>query len=269
MIGQDLAWTDGKDHAEGYVSQYSQEALNQRYERGFEVEGYDGKPVRTEKQLLGFKTWFEGRIKSLPETMVINATEGGAKINGAVQIPFESVCKEIVASNLGPFPKNPAKQWEPDFDYLEKYVYELQQLCKDIAQIEKELNEGIKIIKEMKTTPKKSVIRRIEKINLSLTNGDRKVQTVIEMMGQAAVTATEHKVLNENLNSLNLSGIYRKYIDIYESALPGINNSQVFLNKIIDLVGSIIYAQELRPEFLNQQNLNRWMPDGQRNSNAI
>jgi hypothetical protein len=200
--------------------------------------------------------------------LVINATEGGAKIHGAVQIPFESVCKEIAASNLGSFPKNPAKPWQSDFDYLTKYVNELEHLRQDIASHEKNLNEGIKIIKEIKKVPKKSVIRRIEKINASLTDGDWKVQTVIEMMGQAAVMATEQKVLNENHQSSSLDEIFKKYSEIYESALPGIRKSQVFLKKIIDLVGAIIYSQELKPEFLNQQNLNRWMTDGKKNSNA-
>jgi hypothetical protein len=268
MIGQDLAWTDGKDHAEGYVSQYSQEVLNQRYERGFEVEGYHGNLVRTEKQLLGYKTWFEGRIKTMPETLVINATEGGAKIHGAVQIPFESVCKEIIASNLGSLPENPAKQWQPDFDYLKKYMGVLQQLGQDIAILEKGLNEGIKIIRDIKKEPKKSVIRRIEKINLSLTQGDWKVQTIIEMMGQAAVMATEQKVLDENFKSTSYIEIFKKYIEIYESALPGIKKSQVFLKKISDLIDMIICSKQLRPEFLVQQNLNRWTPDGQKNSSA-
>ena len=269
MIGQDLAWTDGKDHAEGYVSQYSQEALNERYERGFEVEGYDGNPVRTEKQLLGYKNWFEGRIKTMPETLVINATEGGAKIHGAVQIPFESVCKEIAASNLGSFPKNPAKPWQPDFDYLTKYVNELEQLRQDIATLEKDLNEGIKIIKEIKKVPKKSVIRRIEKINASLTDGDWKVQTVIEMMGQAAVMATEQKVLNENFQSSSLNEIFKKYIDIYASALPGVKSSQDFLEKIIILIGKIIAGQSIGPVLLEEHNLNRWLSDGQKNLSAL
>ena len=269
MIGQDLAWTDGKDHAEGYVSQYNQATLNARYERGFEVEGFDGKPVRTEKQLMGYKTWFEQRIQAMPETMVINATEGGAKINGAVQIPFESVCKEIIASNLGAFPQNPANQWQPDFNYLGQYLNELRRLQQDIAALEKELNEGIKIIKEMKKTPKKSVIRRIEKINLSLSEGDRKVQTVIEMMGQAEVIATEQKVLSESFQSLTFSEIFKKYINIYESALPGVKNAQNFLGKIIELIDLIILNQEFRSEFLHFKNLNRWMSDGQKNSNYI
>jgi hypothetical protein len=269
MIGQDLAWTGGKDHAEGYVSQYSQEVLNQRYERGFEVEGYDGNLVRTEKQLLGYKTWFEERIKTMPETLVINATEGGAKIHGAVQIPFESVCKEITDSNIGPIPRNPAKQWQLDFDYLKKYADVLQRLGGDIAVLEKEITEGIKIIREIKKVPKKSVIRRIENINLSLTQGDWKIHTIIEMMGQANVMAAEQKVLSENFQPANGNDIFKKYVEIYESALPGIRSSKIFLEKIIKLVHMIIGSQEVRPEFLIQLNLNKWMPDGQKNDMLV
>jgi hypothetical protein len=269
MIGQDLAWTGGKDHAEGYVSQYSQEVLNQRYERGFEVEGYDGNLVRTEKQLLGYKTWFEERIKTMPETLVINATEGGAKIHGAVQIPFESVCKEITDSNIGPIPRNPAKQWQLDFDYLKKYADVLQRLGGDIAVLEKEITEGIKIIGEIKKVPKKSVIRRIENINLSLTQGDWKIHTIIEMMGQANVMAAEQKVLSENFQPANGNDIFKKYVEIYESALPGIRSSKIFLEKIIKLVHMIIGSQEVRPEFLIQLNLNKWMPDGQKNDMLV
>jgi len=37
MVGQDLAWTEGKDHADGYTSQYSAEALQKRHERGYDI----------------------------------------------------------------------------------------------------------------------------------------------------------------------------------------------------------------------------------------
>jgi hypothetical protein len=269
LIGQDLAWTNGKDHAEGYVSQYTQEVLNERYERGFEVEGFDGNPVRTEKQLLGYKTWFEERIKKMPDTMVINATEGGAKIHGAVQIAFADVCQEITASKLGPPPQNLAKQWQPDFIYLNKYANVLQKLIEDIVKIENDLNDGIKIIKEIKKTPKKSVVRRIAKINDSLTNGDRKIQTIIEMMGQADVMTTEQKVLDEDFGSMDLHDVYKKYIYVYQSALPGIRKAKDLLGRVIGVVNTAIDRQEITPEILNEKNLNRWLSNGQANINVM
>lgn len=258
MVGQDLAWTGGKDHAEGYVSQYSQEILNARYERGFEVEGYDGNPVRTEKQLLGYKTWFEERIKKMPETLVINATEGGAKIHGAVQIAFESVCKEIAASNLEEFPKNPAKSWQPDYFYLKKYVGELQDIREQISNLENTLIEGIELIKNIKKIPKKSSMRRIEKINKSLTDGDWRVHTVIEMMGQSAVMATEQKVLDEDLKFTNSNGVYEKYMYIYQAAMPGIKKSKELLNQVVDLINGGIEFKKINAEILIEKNMNRW-----------
>lgn len=267
MIGQDLAWTDGKDHAEGYVSQYSQDILNARYERGFEVEGYDGNPVKTEKQLLGYKTWFEQRIKNMPDTMVINATEGGAKIHGAVQIPFETVCKEVKASNLGNFPLNPAKPFRPNIAYLKQYLGVLQNLIEQIKNLEKELLGGIQIIKQINKVPKKSSMRKIEKINASLTDGDWRIHTIIEMMGQTAVMATEQKVLDEVSKITNSNDVYQRYLYIYQAALPGIKSSKEFLNKIINLVAQGIDTNSLSPDLLIQKKMNRWLPDSTVNPN--
>ncbi len=258
MVGQDLAWTGGKDHAEGYVSQYSQEILNARYERGFEVEGYDGNPVRTEKQLLGYKTWFEERIKHMPETLVINATEGGAKIHGAVQIAFESVCKEIAATNIEAFPKNPAKSWQPDYMFLKKYVGALQDISDEIVILEKSLNEGIDLIKKINKIPKKSSMKRIEKINKLLTDGDWRVHTVIEMMGQSTVMATEQKVLDEDLKFSNPNSVYEKYMYIYQAALPGIKKSRNLLSQVIDLINVGIECEKINAEILIEKNMNRW-----------
>jgi len=70
MVGQDLAWTDGKDHADGYTSQYTLEKLKKRHELGYDIVGYLGQKVRTEPQLLYYKSWFEQQIKSKKKTLL-------------------------------------------------------------------------------------------------------------------------------------------------------------------------------------------------------
>lgn len=265
MIGQDLAWTDGKDHAEGYVSQYNQATLNARYERGFEVEGFDGKPVRTEKQLMGYKTWFEQRIQAMPETMVINATEGGAMIYGAVQIAFKDVCEEINKSKLDFFQANPAKPWVFDEEYANEYLVILKKLNKDLMQIEKELIMGIDLIGKIKKFPKKSVIGKLNKINEQFTKGDWKIQTIIEMMGQSSVMQTEQVVLNSNFSTKEKDDIYKSYVSIYKSALPGLENAIQLISKIIGLVDQMIKSKEISPEILSNFDLNRWTENGEKN----
>lgn len=93
IIGQDLALEDGKEYA---GKQKANNADASRYH--YQVEGYYGGLVSTS---IDFKTYIEvynDRISRLTDQVIINATEGGAKLQGAVQMPLEEAidtyCKE-------------------------------------------------------------------------------------------------------------------------------------------------------------------------------
>ncbi len=258
LIGQDLAWTDGKDHADGYVSQYSREQLEARHAKGFEIEGYDGKPVRTERQLLYYKTWFEQRIALMPDRLIVNATEGGARIEGAAHVPFESVCQEIQASHLGEMPPDPARPWAPDFAYLTQMSNRLSNLKNEIEQLEIELNKGVKLIDGIKKAPKKTVIRQIEQINRLLVDGSWQVKTVVEMMGQSAVAATEQKVLMDDEVSANIKGVYGGYKSVYKSALHGAQQGKDLLIRLIQLCDEMVSLKQMNHNMLKIYEFNRW-----------
>jgi hypothetical protein len=100
FIGQDLALTDGKDHADGYKDTYSKSFLEERTRLGFYVPGYYGGYVKTERQLNFYLKWFEEAFKIDKETIIFNSTEGGANIAGAKNIPFATVCNEISQFNI-------------------------------------------------------------------------------------------------------------------------------------------------------------------------
>lgn len=265
LIGQDLAWTDGKDHADGYVSQYSREQLEARHAKGFEIEGYDGKPVRTERQLLYYKTWFEQRIAHMPERLIVNATEGGARIEGAAHVPFESVCREIQASHLGEMQADPARAWAPDMAYLTQLADRFRGLNSQIEQLVTELNKGIKLINGIKKTPKKTVVRQIEQINHLLIGGSWQVKTVVEMMGQSAVVATEQKVLMDDAISANIKGVYGGYQSVYKSALHGAQKGQDLLSRLIQLCDDMVQGERMDHQLLNKYGFNRWKADGTKN----
>lgn len=268
MIGQDLAWTDGKDHAEGYVSQYSREVLEARHEKGFEIEGYDGKPVRTERQLLYYKTWFEQQIAKMPDRLIVNATEGGARIEGAAHVPFESVCREIEISHQGDFAPDPARPWAPDFDYLAQYADKLRALLEQVESLEKELTQGVKLIKGIKKAPKKSVIRQIDEINQLLVHGEWQVKTLVEMMGQAAVMAAEQKIMTDDL-STDIKTVYSGYQSVYKSALYGAKLGKDLLGRMVKLCDEIISTRTLDPQLLHRYGFNRWLEDGSKNEKAM
>ena len=262
MIGMDLAWTGGKDHADGYVSQYSREILDARHAKGFEIEGHDGQPVRTERQLLYYKSWFEQRIQQLPDRLIVNATEGGARINGATQIPFASVCEEIAKTQLGPCVPDPGQPWAPDFEYIARYAGELRRLKEEVDALERKLDKGIELIQKIKKTPKNSVVRQIDEINRELTSPDNwQLKTLVEMMGQAAVAATDQKIKTDGPD-MDIKGIYKAYKSVYYSAKYGVSASKELLTTLLGLLDELITATEFRHELLSKHHLNRWNADG-------
>lgn len=77
FVGLDLAYTNDKDHA-------SDTAITRTIEQGNDpmVEDISGNMVRTAKNLDLYRRWIEERIKTENTVQFIDATEGGAKING-------------------------------------------------------------------------------------------------------------------------------------------------------------------------------------------
>lgn len=98
LVGQDLAYTNKRSHADGTFQDKMQE-ISTEGGRYLDVEGIDGKPVRTSIDFKIYLDWFEEQIKKYSEEVqVIDATEGGAKIHGAelmtLKDAIDTYCKE-------------------------------------------------------------------------------------------------------------------------------------------------------------------------------
>lgn len=101
MIGQDLAYTGGASHASGYLwPKTLDEAKNLKGDGFREIEGYYGDRVHVDRQLDSYRKWYEDFMRAYPHEKVINATEGGAKINGTLQIPFTEACARYAESEV-------------------------------------------------------------------------------------------------------------------------------------------------------------------------
>lgn len=81
LVGQDLAYTDGRIHAEGRPGGEDEPLSDQ-----FQVRGLDGKLVSTSQRMLSYRLWYQESAEFLkrnhPEIRVINATAAGAEIEG-------------------------------------------------------------------------------------------------------------------------------------------------------------------------------------------
>lgn len=96
LVGQDLAYTGHKSHADGTFEKVMKEETGRKY---IMVEGNEEKEVPTTLVLQSYLEWYNQHIKRIKkadqEFRVINATEGGARIdNTEIMTLREAVDKE-------------------------------------------------------------------------------------------------------------------------------------------------------------------------------
>lgn len=95
LIGQDLAFgAEGRTHSSGSV--YDEVKVNLETNANvIYLEGYDGDEVPSDVTWKMFRDWYEIFLERFP-SLVINATEGGAKIKGTVQLTLKEAMEKYV-----------------------------------------------------------------------------------------------------------------------------------------------------------------------------
>lgn len=97
FIGQDLAHTGGQSHAEGHLNKNEKTVEQMRKDPNmFRIKGYYGDEVYAPATLDAFRSWFEHHIKKDTYIEVINCTEGGALIQGALNKPFTEAATPLL-----------------------------------------------------------------------------------------------------------------------------------------------------------------------------
>ena len=98
LIGQDLAYADnGASHAKSYQND---EFYESEYNKGDEIPAYGGKGmVKTNVFWNMFKNDMEFRIKLFKQDFdfeIYNCTEGGARIENTIEMPFKKACDKFL-----------------------------------------------------------------------------------------------------------------------------------------------------------------------------
>ena len=134
LVGQDLAYTDNKTHStESLRGGWN---INTDELDGYMTEGYYGGKVKTSYEFQLYREWFEENIAAFTDTHTINATEGGALIKGAENMPLaEAVgryCKKeydvnAIIAGCADFFDDQLK--EEFFNYMQKAPDELREIA--------------------------------------------------------------------------------------------------------------------------------------------
>ncbi|KEI12077.1 hypothetical protein Z959_11740 [Clostridium novyi B str. ATCC 27606] len=95
FIGQDFAYTNEKCHADIAINQFmSKEQNKAKNENSLYVKDIKGNIVRTNVVLDSFRRDMELIIKQYPKITFINATEGGANIEGTINMSLSDAIKK-------------------------------------------------------------------------------------------------------------------------------------------------------------------------------
>lgn len=182
LIGQDLAFTGGVTHTKGVGDALGDNDEYIKSRHLVEVEGIDGTLLQTDYQMWIYKQWFEKAIRINKESIrVIDATEGGARIEGAEIQTLSNVIRTECTQEFSMY--NIEKEIPPMFS-TEKQQ-ELLKIVKTIRndiillqnKVEKAIEQEEIILKSVRENSKDTLkitteLQRLEEENKAIEESD-------------------------------------------------------------------------------------------------
>ncbi|ABS44311.1 motility accessory factor [Campylobacter jejuni subsp. doylei 269.97] len=268
FIGQDLAYAkNGNSHPDDYQNSATYES---KAHEPILTKAYGGKgEVKTHHIWLMFKQNLEQDVEKIQkylDTKVYNCTEGGARIEGAIEKPFLWACENLLGKDLNkPFEKLEPLSLKKQNEFLLKAYYKV---CKSIEHCRDFNDKFIKSYKKIKNSFMslqnsqeneilvKKIIKNIDKIKTQIDELYNTQKDLIQILGPL-LTQFE----------LNLARIYvlnpKTKEDVFNKSILWIKEHLEFM----ELVYGHIKAQEnaliknILPleEKLKERKLNKWM----------
>lgn len=171
FIGQDLAYTDDRTHSEGTIFENNSLEDEKENKKMVLIKDIYGNNMMTSDTLYNYLKWFENVIENNNCTTYIDATEGGAKIEGTKvltlkdtiekyctkDINVERIIERIIKENrINRVDTNKLFQ---NFENIQKELTEIENICFKAETLIKELVEKYDDIDD------KEIINKIKNIN--------------------------------------------------------------------------------------------------------
>ncbi|ECQ1238595.1 motility associated factor glycosyltransferase family protein [Campylobacter coli] len=264
FIGQDLAYAeDGFSHTKDYSNLDKHEGHFQRDKGKFQCLAYggDGKAESSEVWTM-FRFFLQDTISRNIISTTYNCTEGGARIEGAIEKPFLWACENLLDKDLNkPFEKLEPLSLNKQNEFLLKAYYKV---CKSI----KHCRDFNKILS--------NDFEKIQSIYLSLNEKEEDINLAIEKIDEFKNKLEDIKQMQDLYEilsplliqfELNLARIYVLNPKTKEDAF---NKSILWIKEhleFMELVYGHIKAQEnaliknILPleEKLKERKLDKWM----------
>ncbi|MGE7927673.1 motility associated factor glycosyltransferase family protein [Lysinibacillus xylanilyticus] len=237
IIGQDLAYTNNKSHAENnnHYSELTDEFF--KNDMAFEVEGYYGEPVKTNHQFNSMRKSIEKLYVMLHnQHKIYNCTEGGVKINGIPHLDFAAFCESYM-SHTNNIPKLELKNEVDDNDAMYKKF--MSQEIEVYLKIEKLLIKAIQLLKEERnnTVFSASILKKLDKIDSKLK--EYYPQVIMErIIDPITMDVMRMTIDNKQLETKEkFKQIHKQNMYLYENILEATEKSLKYTRVALDELG--------------------------------
>jgi len=237
IIGQDLAFTNNKSHAENN-NHYSE--LNDEFfkkDMVFEVEGYYGESVKTNHQFNSMRKGLEKLYQILQHHhKIYNCTEGGVKINGIPQLDFEAFCENYI-NHTNNIPKLKLNNEVNDNDAIYKEF--MSEEIEIYLKIKKLIVEAIQLLKEERnnTLFSASTLKKLDKIDSKLK--EYYPQVIMErIIDPITMDVMRMNIDNKQIETKEkFKQIHKKNMYLYENILEATEKSLKYTRIALDEFG--------------------------------
>ena len=134
LVGQDLAYTGDKTHSSVTVRGARKTEVDELEHVIMDVDIY-GNPIRSSKEFRLYKEWYEQRINADKSLEVIDATEGGIKIEGTIIKPLKQAIEEYCIKEFDFSKAVEQAQYLLDIEARKKYSAFVRNIPTEIMEI--------------------------------------------------------------------------------------------------------------------------------------
>ena len=203
FVGQDLALTNNRTHADGTFQEKMSKISEREQKDTFPVEGIHGNVVYTRTDFYRYLKWFEENIESNNMKNVIDATQGGAKIHGTKIMSLERAIRTLCVEE---------SDWKEQFlDLPEMMDYSAK---KGFAKWYQELEDNFEQV-YLQAKRGQSIYERMEKITGQKTFNATAYRDLVKKAGKINQFMNENEYalfVQDNLMHLN----FVMRVSIYE-----------------------------------------------------
>ncbi len=229
LIGQDLAFSDDKAHAG--MGEVTKEDLDSKL---MMVDAYNGGQILSRIDFKHYIDWYNLKIPELTDRLIINATEGGAKLKGAVQMTLNDVVNNYCNKcyDMDALMNSGNHVWE-SYEEKKQLYDEIKKKYAEFKQLEKKVADGIGLAERAILLLKRGnySLKELNQIDEKLKYLTNTIGTnegtiiLVKRMIDTEVTLTDdlHKAeANLDQESIRLYNKMKKYLSDMQKALEEI-----------------------------------------------